>query len=1265
MLVLALVLLAAVQNGFAGTEEGAFAEIPWPRTIGKTIPEYTLTVPLGKNYSGKYQVRLEYPEYVEINSGERKALHKLGFVPADTITVNTELGVSRKAGILDIAFVPVLKRNGHWARLKSCKIVVEKQAESMSNDFALQSEDLAASAERYASHSVLASGKWAKIRVREEGVYALTKSQLSQLGFADLSRVKVYGYGGRPENAVIDYGGVDGDFDDLEEVPLYRRSNDLLFYANGTIKWSDWALNSTTKCYYATHKYNPYSSYSYYFITEGDSVEAFPVLTPSASVAATTLTSFPDHALIDNEEYSWYTSGSNLYESYNYGESGNSRNYTLATAGIDASQNAQLYIAFTAASSSRTAVTLTQNGTQLGTINVSALSTQYDHAMLSTRTFLTNSFLESNTINIKTTSGHDARLDYLRADYMRSLKLGGSELKFSHYVDEPANLQLSGANASTQVWRVGYSGNPTAQVPATLSGSQLNFLVDNPQLRYVAVDVSGSFPSPESVGSVANQDLHADSACDLLIIIPQSGKLLAQAQRLAQAHKEKDGLRVRIVAADKIYNEFSSGTPDAGAYRRYLKMLYDRAETDADMPKYLLLMGGSVWDNRMLTSEPRGLSASDYLLCYESEASLNETTSYVSDDFFGFLDDAEGGNLRTAKIDIGIGRIPVTTASDAETVVTKIINYMDNGQTGAWKNNIYMIADDGYPNNDGNTHMEDEEVVTQSVESAYPALSVSRVYEDAYERVVTSTGNTYPTVTSLLKNAMNNGALVMNYSGHGAPYQVSHEQILKLSDFKEFTSSKIPLWVVASCEITPFDMLEETIGETALLNKTGAAIAFYSSARAVYSTQNRILNRYFMNNVLSKDDSGKRLTLGDAARLTKVNLVTTGNQTDFTDNKLKYVLVGDPAMTLAMPTYKVVVDKINGISAESSSLAQLKAGSVATVSGHIEDYGGAEQGNFKGTVSLTLWDSKDTITCRNNANCDVTPFTYSEYTKKLYEGTDSVSAGKFEMKVPVPLDIKYTNLTGKLNFYAVNTDNTIEANGVYKQFTVGGTESGAATDSVGPKLFLYLNNPDFKDGDVVNDTPYFFANLSDENGINATGNGVGHDLELVIDGDESQTYILNDYYSNDFGSYTSGTVSYMIPEMTAGKHKLFFRAWDMKNKSSSAVLNFIVNKNLQPNILNVAFTNNPAYSSTNFIISYDRPQTETTFTLKVYDCYGRLWYKHEETATSSSGYYTIPWNLTSNSGVALNSGLYICEVGVSCNDSKEATKTAKLIIHRQ
>jgi hypothetical protein len=314
---------------------------------------------------------------------------------------------------------------------------------------------------------------------------------------------------------------------------------------------------------------------------------------------------------------------------------------------------------------------------------------------------------------------------------------------------------------------------------------------------------------------------------------------------------------------------------------------------------------------------------------------------------------------------------------------------------------------------------------------------------------------------------------------------------------------------------------------------------------------------------------------------------------------------------------------------------------------------------------VVLMDSKDTITCRNNQQEDITPYVYYERTKTLYEGSDSVRNGSFTMTFPVPLDINYTNKSGRLNFYAVNNEKTVEANGYNEQFTIGGTETSTTTDSQGPAMYVYLNSPDFRDGGTVNETPYFFAELSDSDGINTTGNGIGHDLELIIDGDEEKTYVLNNYYANDFGSYTRGSLSFSIPAMTDGKHRLYFRAWDMKNHSSSTALNFVVQTGLQPSVTDVKLTKNPATTSTTFIISYDRPDVETTFTVKVYDCFGRLWWNHSETATSTTGYYTIPWDLCSNNGIVLPAGLYLYQVGVTCNGSKESTKTQKLIIHRQ
>ena len=1233
-----------------------FTTISWPDGTLTEVPREQLVYRVGPDYAAsRLTVRMTYPEYTEVSASDKRVLRRLGYMPVDSIQYETEMGVSRKEGILHVGFVPIIRRGNKWMRLTSAKFCVERR----DNIGSLSLQQASSTTQRYAAHSVLASGRWLKVRVSQEGVYALTSSLLSAYGMSDLSRVKVYGYGGRPENDVISYGTRDGDYDDLEEIPLYRRSGDVLFYAEGTRRWSSWTYSDGVPV--ATYTNNPYSRYSYYFITQGDS--AMTMETDSSAVTPLdTLTSFPEHVVIDNDEYSWYTSGRNLYENYNYGESGATRNYTMATPGCDNSSSCRVSINFTAFSSSVTRASLSLNGKELGSFNLRA-SGEYDHAIAATRRYTVTGLQPSNTLTVQSTSGHDARLDNLEILYMREMAMTGNVMPFSHYSTSASLCQMTGSSSNTQIWRIGTPGHPMQRIPTTLSGSRLQFALADPSQRYVAVNVAANYSTPQIVGEIYNQDLHADSAADMVIIIPESGKLEAQAQRLANYHKEHDGLRVRVVSADYIYNEFSSGTPDAGAYRRYLKMLYDRAATASDMPRYLLLMGACVWDNRMITSETSGLDPADYLLCYESAASLNEVDSYVTDDYFGLLDDGEGSNILRESIDLGIGRLPVTTADEAKIIVDKIIAYADNTAAGAWQNDIYMLADDG----DANEHMNDEDESATMLEQRYPEMHVKRIYWDAYPRVSTATGQTYPEAAADIKNAMNKGALIVNYSGHGNPTQVSHERVLELADFEAFSSARVPLWVVASCEITPYDMLEETIGESALLNPKGAAIAFYSAARAVYSNYNSMLNRYFMYYVLGQDDSGRRYTLGDAAMMTKVNLVSNtafGTQKDYSYNKVKYALIGDPALTLWRPTYRVVVDSINSKSLSADSVPQLKAGSVATVSGHIEDAQGTALPDFSGTISLTLYDSQDTITCRNNDGSADDPFVYAEYTKTLYSGSDSVRAGRYRAQIPVPLDIKYTGLNGRLNLYAVNAQKTITANGNTYSFTVGGTAPDATADSLGPSIYLYLNNPDFQDGGTVNSTPYFFANLSDSDGINATGNGVGHDIELIIDGDESTSYVLNDYYANDFGSYTSGTVAFQIPSLSEGRHSLYFRAWDMKNNSSSRRLDFVVKQDLKPSILRAYLSQNPASTSTTFIISYDRPLTETNFTIDVYDCFGRRWWHHSE-SSSSNGIYTIPWNLSTDGGIALPDGLYLYRVRISTADSKQSTKTEKLVIHRQ
>ena len=782
-------------------------------------------------------------------------------------------------------------------------------------------------------------------------------------------------------------------------------------------------------------------------------------------------------------------------------------------------------------------------------------------------------------------------------------------------------------------------------------------------------NLSGSHPAATYVKNIANQDLHADGQADLVIIIPASRTLLKQAQRLKEFHEIHDGMRVNIVAADQLYNEFSSGTPDANAYRRYLRMLQDRAATEADMPKYLLLFGDCVWDNRMLTADCKRFDPDDYLLVYESENSFSETSCYAGDSWMGILAEGAGSDARRELQDVGVGRFPVTTVAEAKIMVDKTINYSKNQNGGAWQNTIMFMGDDG---ND-NIHMKDVDSVANSVGRDYPNFLIKKVMWDAYTRESSATGNTYPEVSKIIRQQQANGALVMDYGGHGSATLISHESVLGLSDFSESRTSNLPLWVTAACDIMPFDGVTETIGESAVLNEKGGAVAFYGTARTVFTSANKYINHAFMKRVLSLQD-GKPIALGEAHRLAQNDVMLgtnryptptredpnkTSPEQDNSENHLQYSLLGDPALSLNLPTAQVVVDEIDGVAVGSGTMPTVKAGSVIKMKGHVAGVEG-----FNGVVTATVRDTQEEITCKlNNTSGDgaEVAFKYLDRTKTLYHGSDSIRNSSFELTFAVPKDINYADGQGMINLYALNTDKTIRANGSCDQFIVGGSAE-AKNDSVGPSIYCYLNSPSFVDGGNVNSTPYFVAEIKDKDGINAAGSGIGHDLQLVIDGDMAKTYTLNNNFSYDFGTYTSGSTFYSIPELEEGPHRLQFRAWDIQNNSSTAVLHFNVVKGLRPQLFNIGVTNNPARTSTTFIISHDRMESNMDVVIELFDAAGRQMWRHAESGVSATGNYTVDWDLSVDGGRPLQTGVYLYRVKVSSEGSSYVSKTKKLIV---
>ena len=919
-----------------------------------------------------------------------------------------------------------------------------------------------------------------------------------------------------------------------------------------------------------TRVFNPYATTACYFLTEADTPSQMKIITSEAAPVAD-YDSFADHVLYEKDEYAWFHGGRNLFENVDYANSG-SHTYKLSTVGSMGSE--RLTIAFTAAASTATTLTATVNGTALPTMTMAALS-QYVYGTETVRTTDVSSLSTGSdwSIRLTSTAGNPARLDYLALHYERLLAPDNGYVAFSQANGVPACYTVYGNGL--QVMRIGLPGQPATLMEGTqVSDAEYQVDVDDASLRYVAFNPSYPFPQPTVVGTIENQNLHALDSVDMVIIVPESGKLTAQAQRLAEAHRQYDGLRVEVVRADQVYNEFSSGTPDATAYRRLMKMLYDRAETDDAAPRYLLLMGDCAWDNRMLTSAWRNYNPKDYLLCFESENSFSDTRCYVMEDYFGLLDDGEGRYLTSDKVDIGVGRFPVTSESEARVMVDKTIAFLSNSNAGNWKNIVSVMGDDG----DNNSHMRYADDVAERIISANPEMEVRKVMWDAYKRVSSISHNTYPDVTSLIKQQMSEGALVMNYTGHAATYCLSHEFVLQLEDFAAFQSNHLPLWVTAACDVMPFDGQSANIGETAVLNEGGAAVAFYGTTRTVYAYNNLHMNRWFMSYLLGTDSSGCRYRVGDAIRLAKNYMIDNDLETSNVENKLHYALLGDPALTFGAPTNRVVLDSVNGQSANKA--IQLRAGELVRMVGHVENREGQPLTAFDGTLSARVYDNMETVTCLNNADVAAGAFEYTNREKILFNGQDSVSAGRFALSFVMPVDINFSDESGRMVFYAINNELTAEANGYSENFTVGGvSEIG---DTEGPKIYVYLEDEDFENGGSVPSEPNFVALLEDESGINYSGTSLGHDLLLTVDGDASTTYILNDCYTAEFGDYRRGTVAFDIPYLSPGKHVLTFRAWDVLNNTNEVQLDFTVDTGLNPDNLRVydllgrRVTSNPA-----------------------------------------------------------------------------------------
>lgn len=913
----------------------------------------------------------------------------------------------------------------------------------------------------YASNSVLAQGKFVKIRIAESGVYKLTYEDLNSMGITP-ANVRIFGYGG----AVLNQSLALNKIDDLPESAIWmEKGNDgvfnsgdyILFYAQGVNSWS---YDKTKEMF--THRANTYSDAGYYFVTSDAGtgkliMDKSYVLPDSPTIQA--VDEFVSFQVYEKDLVNLINSGKEFYgETFS---SVTSYNFPFTFPNSIGANSVKVRLDVASTSYPKSAFTLKLNGEQSQTLEVPAsnIFDPFEKAKGASTIFSFTPQSDSYGFTLeynKSVPASIGYLNYLEVNARRQLKMVGTVMPFQNVDYLGTNVfvsyQLSNVNANIQIWDITDPTNISRMITENTTGKMTFVAPGNEVNHYIAIDptASANFAKPEILGTVENQNLHGIAQADMVIITHPN--FLAPAETLAQAHRQKDNLTVAVVTADQVYNEFSSGTPDAAAYRRLLKMLNDRSKlinTPNTNPKYLLLFGKGSFDNRKLISD----SGDNLILTYQADNSLVKTYSYITDDYFAFLDDNEGVNLHSDNMDVGVGRFPVSTVQQANDVVNKTIAYMNNTEKGHWKNNLCFVADDG----DMGLHAIQADSLASMVGRSNPGYRINKVYIDAYQQVSSPIGERYPEAKNDLLKQLEAGQLLFNYTGHGGDYFLTFEQILTETDISALTNNRLALWYGATSSFTMFDTKIVSAGERAILNPNGGGIGVFSGARLTYASQNFGLNRAFYNNIFKKVD-GKQLRIGDIIRMSK-------NELDREINKLSFIYLGDPAIKLNYPSpYKVLTTQINNNTVFGTDT--LKASSTHTIQGIIADDSGNQITSFNGNLQLELFDKIQRIPTLNNdkeyinINSGV-PFIFSDRPVALHSGDVPVVDGAFSYSLKMPEEIDTNFGTGRIIYYANDDINNNEAQGYFENFIVGGIglTDGVNLPKASDKGFTVTNYP--------------------------------------------------------------------------------------------------------------------------------------------------------------------------------------------------------------
>ncbi|MUU79596.1 type IX secretion system sortase PorU [Winogradskyella endarachnes] len=1164
---------------------------------------------------------------------------------------------------------PIIKDGSNYKKIESFTLIYSNVNSRYTNNAKTTNE---------ITNSVLSTGDWYRFYIEETGVYRLSKSFLSGLGIntnsVDPRNIKIYGNGGRMlpysnsenypfdvvENAVKFVGEDDGNFDNGDYI---------LFYGEGPKTYN---AESDTNL-------NLYTDKTYYYVNVGSGsgkrIQSMPNIDEAADIEINT---FQDYQFYEVDQTNLGSIGRRWFGDEFDIE--NQRTYEFNFPNLVTTEPISLSVSAGSISEVSTSMTISLNGNQVTTLSfgtivsgsILANGASYNNTATASSDDITITLDYNNNGN----PSSNAYLDYINIEATRNLIYEGSQMVFSNsdVITTPgvAQYNVSNTNSLSEIWDITDRFNVSNIVNSDNSGNLSFKSYAGEERSYIAFSYSSALsPSQDSRTTVANQNLKGTifnndqgvfEDIDYIILAPS--QFLTQAERLAQINREQYNLNVKVVDIELIYNEFSTGSQDIAALRNFVKYVYDNASTDSNRVKYLCLFGDGSYDYKDRISNNTNLVPSWYTM-----NSFSLTNSFVSDDFYAMMDENEGTLALSDRMDIAVGRIVAEDVQRATEMVDKVKAYYQPEAYGSWRNNIVLISDDVDEDWEADLQLSTDNLAT-TLEAEKPFFNVTKIHSDAYEQETSSAGDRYPDVNEAIKDAIEVGALVVNYFGHGGEDGIAKERIFDKFESQEVSNvCKYNLFITVTCEYTKFDdPSRETAGEYMFWNTDGGSISLITTTRQIFVNVGKDFNEV-LDDYLFAFGSNDYPSIAEALRLTKTDNSIVGQS-----QKRLVFYIGDPAMKLAVPQPDIKLTKINDVEI-TQAIDTLQALAYSKLSGEVVDESGNLLTHYNGTLTTTVYDkSIERQTLGNDgirdSNNDLIVMDFTTLGEVIFRGQASVVNGEFEIDFIVPRDIGIPVGNGKVSFYAHDTNQTEDQAGANFDITIGGINEDAEEDNIGPVIELYMNDENFVSGGITNESPNFLVKLQDDNGIN-TASGIGHDITAIIDGDETNPIVLNNYYQANIDDYTNGTLTYPFRDLEPGLHTLTLKAWDVYNNSSTEEIQFTVyDKDEELVINNVLNYPNPFVNYTEFWFNHNSPDI-LDVSVQIFTVSGKLvrtlnGQTGEEGCCnngSSSLSRSIVWDGRDDFGDKIGKGVYVYKLKVKSNRlNKQVEKIQKLVI---